>query len=86
MAAPVLLYEVKRGPSLKKTRKQNTILAIKILKPVKGCTRIDPIRNHDIRNELRIDKMKENIIDHRNKSRKYAERIFLNYRPVGECV
>jgi hypothetical protein len=40
---------------------------VKYLRTVKGCTRLDQIRNEDIRNELGISPLSEKIIEYRNK-------------------
>jgi hypothetical protein len=40
---------------------------MKYLRTVKGCTRLDQIRNEDIRNELGISPLSEKIIEYRNK-------------------
>jgi hypothetical protein len=40
---------------------------MKCLRAVKGCTRLDQIRNEDIRNELGISPLSEKIIEYRNK-------------------
>jgi hypothetical protein len=39
---------------------------MKYLRTVKGCTRLDQIRNEDIRNELGISPLSEKIIEYRN--------------------
>jgi hypothetical protein len=40
---------------------------MKYLRTVKGCTRLDQIRNEDIRKELGISPLSEKIIEYRNK-------------------
>jgi hypothetical protein len=40
---------------------------MKYLRTVKGCTRLDQIRNEDIRNELGISPLSEKIIEYRKK-------------------
>jgi hypothetical protein len=49
---------------LQNFRDWNTIQAaeIKYLRTVKGCTRLDQIRNEDIRNELGISPLSEKIM------------------------
>jgi hypothetical protein len=48
---------------------------IKYLRTVKGCTRLDQIRNEDIRNELGISPLSENIIEFRNKCKAHLQRM-----------
>jgi hypothetical protein len=38
---------------------------MKYLRTVKGCTRLDEIRNEDIRNEMGISPLSEKIIEYR---------------------
>jgi hypothetical protein len=40
---------------------------MKYLRTIKGCTRLDQIRNEDIRNEMGISPLSEKIIEYRNK-------------------
>jgi hypothetical protein len=40
---------------------------MKYLRTVEGCTRLDKIRNEDIRNELGISPLSKKIIEYRNK-------------------
>jgi hypothetical protein len=40
---------------------------MKYLRTVKGCTRLDQIRNEDIKNELGISPLSEKITEYRNK-------------------
>jgi hypothetical protein len=42
---------------------------MKYLRTVKGCTRLDQIKNKDIRKELGIFPLNEKIIEYRNKSK-----------------
>jgi hypothetical protein len=42
---------------------------------VKGCTRLDQIRNEDVRNELGISHLNEKIIEYRNKWKAHLERM-----------
>jgi hypothetical protein len=62
------------------------------LRTVKGCTRLDRIRNEDIMNELGISPLSEKIIECRNKWKAYLQgmehtRIPLQaykYQPSGK--
>jgi hypothetical protein len=51
------------------------VAKMKYLRTVKGCTRLDQIRNEDIRNELGISPLSEKIIEYRNKLKTYLQRI-----------
>jgi hypothetical protein len=48
---------------------------MKHLRTVKGCTRLDQIRNEDIRNELGISPLSEKIIEYRNKWKTHLQRM-----------
>jgi hypothetical protein len=75
MTVPVLLY----GREIWTMRKRdwNTIQAaeMKYLRTVKGCTRLDQIRNEDIRNELGISPLSEKIIEYWNKWKAHLQRM-----------
>jgi hypothetical protein len=48
---------------------------MKYLRTDKGCTRLDQIRNEDLRNELGISPLSEKIIDYRNKWKTHMQRM-----------
>jgi hypothetical protein len=48
---------------------------MKYLRTVKGCTRLDQIRNEDIRDELGISPLSEAIIEYRNKWKARLQRM-----------
>jgi hypothetical protein len=48
---------------------------MKYLRTVKGCTRLDQIRNVDIRNELGISPLSEKIIEYGNKWEAHLQRM-----------
>jgi hypothetical protein len=48
---------------------------MKHLRTVKGCTRLDQIRNEDIRNELGSSPLSEKIIEYRNKWKTHLQRM-----------
>jgi hypothetical protein len=48
---------------------------MKYLRTVKGCTRLDQIRNEDIRNELGISPLREKIIEYSNKCKAHLQRM-----------
>jgi hypothetical protein len=58
-------------------RDLNRIQAIDMtyLKTVKGCTRLDQLRNENIRNELGISPLSEKIIEYRNKLKVHMQRM-----------
>jgi hypothetical protein len=45
------------------------------LRTIKGCTRLDQIRNEDIRNELGISPLSEKITEYRNKWKAHLQRM-----------
>jgi hypothetical protein len=57
---------------------------MKYLRTVKGCTRFDQIRNEDIRNELGISPLSENIIEYRNTWKAHLQRMeHTHYRHIN---
>jgi hypothetical protein len=54
MAVPVLLYDSETRTLRKRDWNRIQAAEMKCLRTVKGCTRLDQIRNEDIRNELGI--------------------------------
>jgi hypothetical protein len=64
MAVTVLLYGSETW----------TLRKMKCLRTVKGCTRLDQIRNEDTRNELGISPLSEKIIEYRNKWKAHLQR------------
>jgi hypothetical protein len=67
MAVPVLVYGSETWTLRKRDWKRIQAAEMKYLRTVKGCTRLDQIRNEDIRNELGISPLSENITEYRNK-------------------
>jgi hypothetical protein len=65
---------------------------MKYLRTVKGCTRLDQIRDEDIRNELGISPFSENITEYRNKWKAHLQRMehtriplqAYKYKPFGK--
>jgi hypothetical protein len=55
---------------------------MKYLRTVKGWTRLDQIRNEDIRNELGISPLSEKIIEYRNKWKAHLQRLEHTRIPV----
>jgi hypothetical protein len=66
MAVPVRLYGSETWAPRKSDWTRIQAAEIKYLRKVKGCTRLDQIRNEDIRNELGNSPLSE-IIEYRNK-------------------
>jgi hypothetical protein len=50
-------------------------LKLRYIITIKGCTRLDYIRNEDIRNELGICPLSEKIIEYRNKWKAHLQRM-----------
>jgi len=61
-AVPVLLYGSETWTLRKRDWNRIQAAEMKYLRTVKGCTRLDQIRNEDIRNELGISPLSEKII------------------------
>jgi hypothetical protein len=55
---------------------------MKYLRAVKGCTRLDQIRNEDIRNELGISSLSEKIIEYRIKWKAHLQRMEHTHIPL----
>jgi hypothetical protein len=63
MAVPVLSYDSGTWTPRKTDWNRIQEAEMKYLKTVKGCTRLDQIRNEDIRNELGISPLSEKVIE-----------------------
>jgi hypothetical protein len=59
MAVPVLLYDRETWTLRKRDWNRIQAAEMKYLRTVKRCTRLDQIRNEDIRNELGISPLSE---------------------------
>jgi hypothetical protein len=59
MAVPILLYGSKTWTLRKRDWKRIQTAEMKYLRKVKRCTRLDQIRNEDIRNELGVSPLRE---------------------------
>jgi hypothetical protein len=62
MAVPVLLYGSETSTPRKRNWNRIQAAEMKYLRTVKWCTRLDQIRNEDIRNDLGISPLSEKII------------------------
>jgi hypothetical protein len=58
------------------------VAEMKYLRTVKGCTRLDQIRNEDIRNELGISPLGEKIMEYRNKWIAHLQRMEHTRNPL----
>jgi hypothetical protein len=91
MALPVLLYG--RETWTIKTKDMNKIQAteMRYLRLVKGCTKLDHIKNEDVRKELDIDSTQYKIENYREKLIEHLDRMpderipkqILKYKPKG---
>jgi hypothetical protein len=92
MAVPVLLYGSETWTPRKRDWNRIQEAEMKYLRTLKGCTRLDQMRNEDMRNELGISSLSEIITEYRNKlkahlQRKERTRIPLQaykYQPSGK--
>jgi hypothetical protein len=75
MAVPVLLYSSKTWTTRKRDWNRIQVAEMKYLRTVKGCTRLDQVRNEDIRNELGIFPLSKKIIEYRNKWKAHLQRM-----------
>jgi hypothetical protein len=75
MAVSVLLYESKTWTPRKRDWNRIQAAEMKYLRTVKGCTTLDQIRNEDVRNELGISPLSEEIIECRNKWKADLQRM-----------
>jgi hypothetical protein len=69
MAVTVLLYGSETWTLRKRDWNRIQVAEIKYLRTIKGCTRLDQIRNEDIRNELGITPLGEK----KNRIQEYME-------------
>jgi hypothetical protein len=58
------------------------VAEMKYLRTIKGCTRLDQIRNEDIRNELGISPLSEKIREYRNKWKAQLQRMEYSRIPL----
>jgi hypothetical protein len=92
IAVPVLLYGSETWTLRKRDWNRIQATEKKYLRTVKGCTRLNQIRNEDMRNELGISPLSEKLTEYRNKweknlQRKEHTRIALQaykYQPSGK--
>jgi hypothetical protein len=82
MAVPVLLYDSETWTLRKRDWNRIQAAKMKYLRTVKGCTRLDQIRNEDIRHELGISPLSEKIIEYRNKWKSHLQRMEHTRNPL----
>jgi hypothetical protein len=75
MAVPVPLYGSETWTLRQRDWNRIQAAETKYIRTVKGCTRLDQIRNEDIRNELEISPLSEKIIEYRNKWKAHLRRM-----------
>jgi hypothetical protein len=75
MAVALLLYDSETWTPRKRDWNRIQEAEMKYLRTVKGCTRLDQIRNEDMRNELGISPLSEKIIEYRNKWKVHLQRM-----------
>lgn len=91
MAVPALLYGSESWITTTKHESKIQAAEMKFLRRVKGCTRMDQIRNEDIREELQIYSIKEKITNNKEQWKEHIERMaesrlpkrIQNYFPRG---
>lgn len=91
MATPVLMYGSETWTPTQTDLNKIQTAEMRFLRRVKGCSRLDHIRNQDIRNELHIYKLQEKITENREKYKEHINRmenqrlpkIISKYKPKG---
>lgn len=91
MAVPSLVFGSETWIDTSKTKSQIQSAEMKFLRRVKGCTRLDHIRNDDIRAELDIFSLNRRIEHNRRQWMEHIERMddtritkqVVQYRPQG---
>jgi hypothetical protein len=92
MAVPVLFYGSETWTLRKRDWNRIQAAEMKYLRTVRGYTRLDQIRNEDIRHELGISPLSEKIIEYRNKWKEHLQRmehtrillLAYKYQPSGK--
>jgi hypothetical protein len=82
MAVPVLLYGSEMWILRKRDWNRIQAAEMKYLRTIKGCTRLDQIRNEDIRQGLGISPLSKNIIEYRNKWKAHLQRMEHTHIPL----
>jgi hypothetical protein len=75
MAVLVLLYGSETWTPRKRDWNRIQAAEMKYLRTVKGCSRLDQIRNEDIRNELGISPLSLKIIEYMNNLKAHLQRM-----------
>lgn len=91
MAVPALLYGSEVWVSSNSTKRKIQSTEMRFLRKTKGCTRMDKIRNEEIRTELQIFSINDKIDNYRNNWLQHINRMdnsrlpkaLYTYRPLG---
>ena len=91
MATPVLLYGSETWTLGSRDLSRIQATEMRHLRPIKGCTILDKIRNEDIRKELKIFNLCDRIQEYRTKWKDHVQRMpetrfpraALDYSPKG---
>ncbi|PSN47271.1 hypothetical protein C0J52_13351 [Blattella germanica] len=91
MAHPVVMYKSVAWVLKERERSKIQAAQMSFLRAVKGCTRKDHIRNENIRVELKVQPLLQQIDEHRSNWVEHLGRIpenripkiTLSYRPSG---
>ena len=81
MAVPTITYGSEVWVTSKKQEQRIQTQEMKFLRRVKGCTRLDRIRNEDIRRELNVDSLNDLVKDLRKDWKEHVDRMELNRIP-----
>jgi hypothetical protein len=75
MTVPVFLYDSETWTMRKRDWNRIQAAEMKYLRTVRGCTRLDQIRNEDIRHKLGISPLREKITEYRNKWKAHLQKM-----------
>lgn len=92
MVVPILTYGSETWVPSKLDRSKIQAAEMRFLRRVKGCTRLDRIRNDDVRNALNIYNLNHRIDDYKRKWREHIDRMdkcrlpqqIRSYKPTGK--
>lgn len=91
MAIPVISYGSEMWTATKKQESKIQASEMKFLRGVKGCTKLDHIRNEEIREELEIFNLNDRLNDNKQQWKEHIRRMpntrltkqILNYKVNG---
>jgi hypothetical protein len=75
MAVPILSYGSESWVTSKKDKDKIQAAEMRFLRRVKGCTRVDRIRNVDIRAELNIYNINNRLEENKEKWKQHINRM-----------